>query len=307
MKRREEKQNTIMKEEQLYISEEENDVHNDNSFKGSMVEVDLNSNDTNTFNPLQDFDPTVLSPPLKKSDAIKAGLKKRIKAGIMNIIILVWNILIMIVNIVMLVVYFNQSAYCDQPIWSWLLVNLCVMSVASPFILFLRKKKLIFIATLYVLFLIAWSTLGVVYVAREKSCVGDNANGAHLFSIVHVVSNFFQCVVILTFGSFLIGLNVARKVREEMEKKSDASKTFDNLNHLVNYNDDRTEETITESNRVFPFGEEEKELEPYTYPIDEIDENYDSDEEIEGENIVTIEEENTDELTLELIKLKYNL
>ena len=213
-----------------------------------------------------------------------------------------WDILFIVISVVMLAVYFNECSLCDQPIWSWLLVNACVATVACCVILFLKGKKLVFVSVLYVLIKLAWSIYGIVLVAKEKSCVDQNANGAHIFSILSISSNLIQNVTIVLVGSFIIGLKVAKMIEEE-QKKSSQRKSFyyDHIYSVVNQIDTKeTEKEKDATQQDVPLIPPPVRQNEYSYPVDEII--------LEDEIVADVMDVEQIELDpIDEIKLKFNL
>ncbi|KAG2393626.1 hypothetical protein C9374_007157 [Naegleria lovaniensis] len=258
---------------------------------------------------LKDFDPQMLSPP--KPLAFKDKVRKRIKAGIVNIILFLWEMVLSIVSIAMLGVYFQACNNCDQPIWSWLLVNTCMAFLCTSVVLFLKGKKMVVIAILYSFLRSGWSIYGIVVVARETSCVAKHANGAHIFSIISIISNVIQVVVITLIGSFLVGLYVAKLVQRDKKKEKRQYSKLDDLNSYVNQSVlftevDSHESEIQENYSQFEANNEsimvEKPLptNDCSFPVDEVI----LEDEVNPEDI---DVEHLDMDPIDEIKLKFNL
>lgn len=171
--------------------------------------------------------------------------------------------------------------------------------------------RMVVISILYSFFRSGWSIYGIVVVARETSCVGKNANGAHIFSIVSVISNMVQVVVIVLIGSFLIGLYVAKLVQKDKKKEKGQYSQLDDLSSYVNQSVPLMEEDSKASEKH----EEELELESSvhnliiennfssngcSFPVDEII----LEDEVNHEDIAV---EHLDLDPIDEIKLKFNL
>lgn len=162
---------------------------------------------------------------------------------------------------------------------------------------------MIFTSILFLLIRLGWTIYGVFLVAKEVSCVviDEVANGAHLFSIISVSSNFLQIITITLVGSFLIGVKISHTIQEEKRKKEEGKS-------LLNY--DKLYSAVNQSVPATLFEEAEDEDEEYlhekpiqtsefSFPVDEIITEDEVQEEIDVEHISMD--------PIDEIKLKFNL